>query len=268
MPVATPLLPAPCPAAQASASAAAFRIIAGPCAIESLEQFLAAARAVKAAGADALRGGAYKPRSSPYSFQGLGAEGLALAAEAKRETGLPFVTELVDVRDLERVLAVADEVQVGTHNMRNHPLLSELGCTRVPIILKRGIAATMKDLMNSLEYILGGGNDRVTLCERGIRTCTETTRYTLDLGAVAWLKAETDLPVIVDPSHAAGRADLVLPLARAAAAVGADGLLIETHPNPAAAECDGPQQIPTSELPAFVHAVDRVVAATRGGAGR
>lgn len=228
-----------------------FALIAGPCTVESRDQLLAAADAVLAGGATMLRGGAYKPRTSPRAFHGLGREGLRLLAEAKERTGLPIVTECLDVRDVEAVCAVADVVQVGARNMQNYTLLTELGRAGTPVILKRGLAATLDELLSAAEYLLVEGNERVILCERGIRSFEPAYRFTLDLTAVPVLKERTHLPVIVDPSHAAGRRDLVEPLSLAAAAVGADGLITEVHPDPDAAVCDGPQQLRTADFAAY-----------------
>src|SRR5260221_2053601 len=216
-----------------------FMTIAGPCTIESRDQMLDAAAAVHAAGAQLLRGGAYKPRTSPYSFQGLGEGGLRLLAEAREETGLPVVTEVMDARDLDEILDVADVIQVGARNMQNFTLLTELGRAGRPVVLKRGLSATLDDLLMAAEYILKEGNESVILCERGIRTFETAYRFTLDLTAVPVLKELSHLPVVVDPSHAAGRRDLVVPLSLAAAAVGADGIIVEAHPNPDEAICDG-----------------------------
>jgi len=225
-----------------------FSLIAGPCTVESREQLLTAGEAVRAGGASMLRGGAYKPRTSPYSFQGLGKEGLALLAEAKVETGLPIVTEVMDARDIEDVLEVADVIQIGARNMQNYPLLAELGRAGRPVVIKRGLSATLEELLMAAEYVLKEGNESVILCERGIRTFETAYRFTLDLMAVPVLKEMTHLPVIVDPSHAAGRRDLVEPLSLAAAAVGADGIIVEVHPDPQNAVCDGPQQIETTDF--------------------
>ncbi|PTL55793.1 3-deoxy-7-phosphoheptulonate synthase [Paraconexibacter algicola] len=227
-------------------------LIAGPCTVESRAQLTTAADAVLAAGATMLRGGAYKPRTSPTSFQGLGPEGLELLREARERTGLPIVTECVDPRDVERVAAVADVVQVGARNMQNYTLLTELGRAGMPVVLKRGLSATLAELVSAADYIRNGGSDDVVLCERGIRTFETAYRFTLDILAIPVLKGMTDLPVIVDPSHAAGRRDLVEPLSLAAIAAGADGLIVETHPDPDAAVCDGPQQLHTRDLPAYV----------------
>src|ERR671926_1478379 len=228
-----------------------FATMAGPCTVESREVLLDTARTVKEAGAQFLRGGAYKPRTSPYSFQGLGEAGLRLLAEAKAETGLPIVTELMDVRDLEPVLEVADVIQVGARNMQNYTLLTEIGRSGRPVILKRGLSAQLEELLMAAEYVLKEGNENVILCERGIRTFETGYRFTLDLMAIPVLKQHTHLPVIVDPSHAAGRRDLVLPMSMAAAAAGADGIIVEVHPDPAHAICDGPQQIPAGEFEDF-----------------
>jgi 3-deoxy-7-phosphoheptulonate synthase len=237
-----------------------FALIAGPCTVESREQMLQTARVVHDAGATLLRGGAYKPRTSPYAFQGLGAEGLKLLAEAKAETGLPIVTELMDMRDLDPVLEVADVVQIGARNMQNYPLLAEVGRSGRPALLKRGLSSTLDELLMAAEYILKEGNPNVMLCERGIRTFETAYRFTLDLMAVPVLKELSHLPVIVDPSHAAGRRDLVGPLSLAAAAVGADGIIVEVHPNPDEAICDGPQAIRAEDFAEFSSAVERAAA--------
>jgi 3-deoxy-7-phosphoheptulonate synthase len=236
----------------------AFMTIAGPCTIESRDQMLTAAAAVHEAGAQLLRGGAYKPRTSPYSFQGLGEGGLRLLAEARDETGLPVVTELMDVRDLEPILEVADVIQVGARNMQNFTLLTEIGRAGRPVILKRGLSATIDELLMAAEYVLKEGNETVILCERGIRTFETAYRFTLDLMAVPVLKQHTHLPVIVDPSHAAGRRDLVLPMSLAAAAAGADGIIVEVHPEPEHAICDGPQQLRTAEFADYLRRVEAV----------
>ncbi|MDX6585869.1 MAG: 3-deoxy-7-phosphoheptulonate synthase [Solirubrobacterales bacterium] len=235
-----------------------FGIIAGPCTVESREMILETARAVADGGAAMLRGGAYKPRTSPHSFQGLGVEGLRLLQEAKEETGLPIVTELLDVRDADHVAEVADVIQIGARNMQNYALLTEAGRTGIPILLKRGLSATLEELLNAAEYILKEDNPNVVLCERGIRTFETSYRFTLDLTAVPALKGMTDLPVIVDPSHAAGRRDWVMSLSLAAAAAGADGLLVEVHPEPEAALCDGAQSISTESFADFAEQVRRV----------
>src|SRR5438067_7050556 len=215
-----------------------FALIAGPCTVESREVTLQTARIVRDAGATLFRGGAYKPRTSPYAFQGLGQEGLRLLQEAKQETGLPIVTEVLDVRDLDQVLEVADVIQIGARNMQNYTLLSEIGRSGCPALLKRGLSSTLEELLMAAEYVLKEGNEAVLLCERGIRTFETAYRFTLDLMAVAVLKEITHLPVIVDPSHAAGRRDLVMPMSLAAAAAGADGIIVEVHPRPEEAICD------------------------------
>jgi 3-deoxy-7-phosphoheptulonate synthase len=237
-----------------------FALIAGPCTVESREQVLQSAEVVKAAGASMLRGGAYKPRTSPYSFQGLGQEGLELLAEAKAQTGLPIVTELMDARDLPAVLEVADVIQLGARNMQNFPLLAEVGRAGRPVLLKRGLAATLEELLMAAEYILKEGNPNVMLCERGIRTFETAYRTTLDLQAVPVLKEMTHLPVIVDPSHAAGRRALVRSMSLAAAAAGADGIIVEVHPNPDEALCDGPQALPTDTFAEYADVVYQVAA--------
>ncbi len=235
-----------------------FSLMAGPCTVESRHQLLATAEAVKEGGASMLRGGAYKPRTSPYSFQGLGGEGLRLLAEAKLETGLPIVTELMDLRDIDAVVEVADVIQVGARNMQNYSLLAEIGRSDCAVLLKRGLSATIEELLMAAEYVLKEGNERVILCERGIRTFETATRFTLDIMAVPVLKQMSHLPVVVDPSHAAGRRDLVLPLSLAAAGAGADGIIVEVHHDPDAAICDGPQAVPADEFAAYVEQVTRV----------
>ena len=217
-------------------------VIAGPCAVESEEQILDAARAVKAAGACALRGGVYKPRTSPYSFQGLGPEGLKLMVAAREETGLPIVTEVMNTQQID-LLAEADVLQVGARNMQNYDLLRAVGQTDKPIILKRGFAATVQDWLRAAEYVASAGNLRVIMCERGIRSFETQTRFTLDLGGMAAAQLETHLPVIADPSHAIGDHKLVPQMALAAIAAGADGLLVEVHPHPDQALSDGPQSL-------------------------
>jgi 3-deoxy-7-phosphoheptulonate synthase len=218
------------------------------------------AHAVQEAGAALLRGGAYKPRTSPYAFQGLGQEGLRLLAEAKAETGMPIVTECMDARDLEAVLEVADVIQIGARNMQNYPLLAEIGRSGCPVMIKRGLSATLEELLMAAEYVLKEGNPNVLLCERGIRTFETAYRFTLDLMAVPVLKQMTHLPVIIDPSHAAGRRDLVLPLSLAAAAIGADGIIVEVHPNPEEAICDGPQQLYADGFSEYAAQVERAAA--------
>ena len=235
-----------------------FAFIAGPCTVETLDQTVTTARAVRDAGASLFRGGAYKPRTSPYSFQGLGQEGLHLLAAAKAERGLPVVTECMDARDLEAVLEVADVLQVGARNMQNYPLLTEIGRSGRPVLLKRGLSSTLEELLMSAEYILKEGNDDVMLCERGIRTFETGYRFTLDLMAVPALKELTHLPVIVDPSHAAGRRDFVEPMSLAAAAAGADGIIVEVHSEPDAAICDGPQQLRAEDFAGFLRRVEQV----------
>jgi 3-deoxy-7-phosphoheptulonate synthase len=235
-----------------------FALIAGPCTVEGREQTLDVARCVADAGASMLRGGAYKPRTSPYSFQGLGQEGLKLLLEAKEETGLPIVTELMDVRDLPDVLDVADVIQIGARNMQNYTLLSEVGRSGVPALLKRGLSATLEELLMAAEYILKEGNESVMLCERGIRTFEGSYRFTLDLMAVPVLHELSHLPVIVDPSHAAGRRDWVQPMSLAAAAAGADGIIVEVHNEPDEAICDGPQAVATERFADYAEQLRRV----------
>jgi 3-deoxy-7-phosphoheptulonate synthase len=237
-----------------------FSLIAGPCTVESRDQTLTTAEIVKEGGATMLRGGAYKPRTSPYAFSGLGQEGLRLLAEAKERTGLPIVTECMDVRDLEAVCEVADVIQIGARNMQNYTLLSEVGRTGIPALLKRGLSSTLEELLMAAEYILKEGNERVLLCERGIRTFETAYRFTLDLTAIPVLKELSHLPVIVDPSHAAGRRDLVEPLSLAAAAAGADGIIVEVHPQPEEAICDGPQQIRGSDFAEYAAKVEQAAA--------
>ena len=239
-------------------------IIAGPCAVEGREMLLDTARAVRRAGAVMLRGGAYKPRTSPYDFRGLGDDALALLAEARAATGLPVVTEIMDPRHLERVMRVADVLQVGARNMQNYPLLDEVGRVATPVLLKRGLSATIRELLLAAEYVLAAGNPNVILCERGIRTFETATRNTLDVAAIPVLKSETHLPVIVDPSHAGGRAGLVTPLALAAIAAGADGLLVEVHPCPRDAMSDGEQSL----TPAAFSDLTRRAGAVAAAVGR
>jgi 3-deoxy-7-phosphoheptulonate synthase len=233
-----------------------FATIAGPCTVESREVLLDTARTVRDAGAQFLRGGAYKPRTSPYSFQGLGEAGLRLLAEAKAETGLPIVTELLDVRDLEPVLDVADVVQLGARNMQNYTLLTEVGRSGKPVLLKRGLSATLEELLMAAEYILKEGNEQVMLCERGIRTYEPSYRFTLDLMAVPVLRELTHLPIVIDPSHAAGKRSLVEPLSLAAAAAGADGIIVEIHPSPEEAVCDGPQALYADDFEAYLRKLE------------
>ena len=221
----------------------ALTIIAGPCSVEGRGMINDTACAVRRMGAHALRGGAYKPRTSPHSFQGMGDAALDLLAEARAESGLPIVSEVMDPRQVERMASVVDVLQIGARNMQNYALLAEVGRTRVPVLLKRGLSATIQELLHAAEHVRVQGNESIILCERGIRTFEPSTRNTLDVSAVAVLKSETHLPVIVDPSHAAGNASLVTPLALAAIAAGADGLLIEVHPAPASAMSDGDQSL-------------------------
>jgi 3-deoxy-7-phosphoheptulonate synthase len=225
-----------------------FALVAGPCTVESREQTLEIARAVRSAGACMLRGGAFKPRTSPFAFKGLGLEGLRLLAEAREETGLPVVTELLDVQH-------ADVVQIGARNMQNYALLEVAGRLGKPVLLKRGLSSSLDELLQAADYVLKEGEERVVLCERGIRTFETATRFTLDLGAVPWLKLHTHLPVIVDPSHAAGDRRLVEPLSRAAAAVGADGIIVEVHQDPEVALCDGPQALDASGFAGYAEHV-------------
>lgn len=223
-------------------------VIAGPCAVESREQLFETARAVKSGGAKILRGGAFKPRSSPYNFQGLGEEGLKLLDIIRKETGLPVVTEVMDTRQVELVSGYADMLQIGSRNMQNYPLLKEVGMCRKPVLLKRGMMATIEEFLLAAEYILNQGNDQVILCERGIRTFETSTRNTLDLSAVPMLKRLSHLPVIVDPSHGTGLRWMVPAMAKAAVAAGADGLIIEVHYHPEKAICDGIQSLNLSEF--------------------
>ncbi len=218
-------------------------IIAGPCAVESREQVFAAARVVKAAGAHMLRGGAFKPRTGPHSFQGMGFEGVDLLAEAGKEVGLPIVTEVMRIDQLDRVAEKADCLQIGARNMQNFDLLKEVAKVGRPVLLKRGMSATLEEFLAAAEYILSGGNDQVILCERGIRTFERALRNTLDLGVVPYLKNITHLPLIVDPSHAIGRREIVPHMTKAAIVVGAAGVMVEVHPSPAQALCDGPQSL-------------------------
>jgi len=242
----------------------AVHVIAGPCSVEGEDMLRRTAEAVKAAGASALRGGAFKPRTSPYSFHGLGPEALDILAEVRAATGLPVVTEVLDTRHVALVAAKADCLQVGARNMQNFALLTEVGDAGKPVLLKRGLSATLEDLLLAAEYILARGNPHVILCERGIRTFERAVRNTLDIGAVPYLKQETHLPVLVDPSHAVGRRDLVPALALAAVAAGADGLLIEVHPDPDHARSDGDQSL---RLEDFGELMDRI-RAVAGAVGR
>jgi len=235
-----------------------FSVIAGPCSIESEEQICEVAAAVKAAGATLLRGGAFKPRTSPYAFQGLRGHGLELLLEAKKMTGLPVVTEIMDLSQLS-LFDEVDVIQVGARNMQNFELLKELGHTGKPILLKRGLANTLQELLMSAEYVMAGGNDNVILCERGIRTFETTTRNTLDLSAVPMLKKLSHLPVIIDPSHATGVSWMVKPMAMAATACGADGLMIEVHNNPGCALCDGAQSLTPEAFRDVMNAVNAIL---------
>ncbi len=240
-----------------------FALMAGPCSVESEEQIISVAKSVKAAGATMLRGGAFKPRTSPYDFQGLKAEGIQLLLEAKRETGLPIVTEIMNINHLD-LFAEVDVIQVGARNMQNFELLKELGHTNKPILIKRGMANTIKELLMSAEYVMAGGNENVILCERGVRTFETATRNTLDLSAVPVLHELTHLPVVIDPSHATGVARYVKPMAMAAAACGADGLIIEVHNDPPHALCDGSQSLRPDQFADVAQAVYAVRAAAQG----
>ena len=228
-----------------------FQFIAGPCSVESAEQICSIAEAVKSAGAGLLRGGAFKPRTSPYTFQGMRAEGIELLEEAKKKTGMPIVTEIMEISHLP-LFENVDVIQVGARNMQNFELLKELGRTDKPILLKRGLSSTMQELLMSAEYIMAGGNSKIILCERGIRTFEPYTRNTMDISAIAVLKEKTHLPVIADPSHAVGIAELVTPLALAAVAAGADGIMTEVHNEPSCALCDGPQAITPAQFAGLV----------------
>ena len=235
-----------------------FGLIAGPCSVESEVQIVGIAHQVKAAGANMLRGGSFKPRTSPYDFQGLGGQGIDLLMEAKKQTGLPIVTEIMDIRTLE-LFEDVDVIQVGARNTQNFDLLKELGKTRKPILLKRGLAGTIKELLMSAEYIMAGGNENVILCERGIRTFETATRNTLDISAVPVLHKLTHLPVVVDPSHGTGVNDLVYPMAMAAVAAGADGLIIEVHNDPAHALCDGKQSLTPEQFDKLSKAIRSIL---------
>jgi len=225
-----------------------FTLIAGPCAVESEEQALLATKAAKAAGATVLRGDVYKPRTSPYSFQGLGERGLEVLQECRSQTGLPIVVEVVDVSQVEHVAVVADCIRVGTRNAQNFELLKEVGLSRRPVMLKRGLAMTIDEWLQAAEYVAQRGNSEIILCERGIRTFEPATRNTLDLAGMAVAQAESHLPVIVDPSHAVGKRHLVAPMSRAALAAGADAVMIDVHPDPESALCDGPQALTPDEM--------------------
>ncbi|PSK96897.1 3-deoxy-D-arabinoheptulosonate-7-phosphate synthase [Murinocardiopsis flavida] len=235
-------------------------LIAGPCAVETPDQTMEAARMAQAAGAALLRGGAFKPRSSPYAFQGLGEVGLKILADVRAETGLPIVTEVVDAADVDLVASYADMLQVGTRNMQNFALLQAVGAAGKPVMLKRGMSATIEEWLMAAEYIAQRGNLDIVLCERGIRTYEKATRNTLDISAVPVAQNLTHLPVIVDPSHSGGKRDLVLPLSRAAVAVGADGVIIDVHPHPETALCDGPQALVGSDLAELADLMDTLPA--------
>ncbi len=236
-------------------------VMAGPCAVESAEQLIEIAKAVKKAGANVLRGGAFKPRTSPYSFQGMGEEGLKILAEAKKKTGLPIITEVMTIEEAPLVADYADILQIGTRNAQNFNLLRAVGKLDKPVMLKRGLASTLKEFLMSAEYIMSEGNSRVILCERGIRTFCTFSRNTLDLNIVPVLKKESHLPVIVDTSHGTGRIDLVNPLSRAAVAVGADGLMIEAHPNPQEATSDGDQSLNPNQFTQLMKDLKPIAAA-------
>ncbi len=238
-----------------------FIAIAGPCAVESEEQTLRIARAVKAAGAQMLRGGAFKPRTSPYSFQGLGLEGIKILATAKKETGLPIVSEVLDQRTLEEVAEVADILQVGARTMQNFALLKELGRMRKPVMLKRGLSATLEEWLMSAEYLLSEGNGQIILCERGVRTFSDHARNTLDLTVVPAVKELSHLPIIVDPSHATGVRSRVAPMACAAAAAGAHGIMVEVHDDPKRALCDGAQALPPGDFKILMADLTKIAAA-------
>ena len=234
-----------------------FAMIAGPCSVESEEQIIEVAQAVKASGADVLRGGAFKPRTSPYAFQGMKGAGIELLLKAKKETGLPICTELMNINDLDLFNDV-DVIQIGARNMQNFDLLKEVGKCKIPILLKRGLANTFQELLMSAEYIMSEGNENIILCERGIRTFETYTRNTLDISAVSALHELSHLPVVIDPSHATGKAKMVEPMAMAATAAGADGLMIEVHNNPACALCDGAQSLTPPQFDILAHRVRKI----------
>jgi 3-deoxy-7-phosphoheptulonate synthase len=254
--------------AEATFGGRAVTVIAGPCSVESREMLVTTASLVRRAGAAMLRGGAFKPRSSPYAFQGLGLTALKLLAEVRADTGLPVVTEVMDTRQVDLVAEHADMLQVGARNMQNFALLAELGRVRRPVLLKRGLSATIKELLMAAEYIMSNGNLDVVLCERGIRTYETATRNTLDVGAIPVLKRESHLPVIVDPSHAGGDAELVAPLAFAAIAAGADGLIVEVHPDPENALSDGDQSLAPSSFDRMMQQLSAFAAAAGRTMGR
>ena len=237
-------------------------IMAGPCSVETREQVLEAAKVVKAGGAQILRGGAFKPRTLPYSFQGLGEEGLILLAEARKETGLPIVTEVMDADKVELVASYADILQIGTRNMQNFPLLKEVGRSDKPVMLKRGMSATIQEWLGCAEYILAEGNPNVIMCERGIRTFETITRNTVDISAAPILHAISHLPVIVDPSHGTGSRFLVTPMSKAAIAAGADGVMVEVHPHPEEALCDGAQSLSPEDFKTFIKEIKPIITAT------
>ena len=237
-------------------------IMAGPCSVETREQVLEAAQIVKAGGAQILRGGAFKPRTLPYSFQGLGEEGLQLLAEARKETGLPIVTEVMDADKVELVASYADILQIGTRNMQNFPLLKEVGRSDKPVMLKRGMSATIQEWLGCAEYILAEGNPNVIMCERGIRTFETITRNTVDISAAPILHMISHLPVIVDPSHGTGSRSLVPPMSMAAIAAGADGVMVEVHPHPEEALCDGAQSLSPEDFKSFIQDIKPIIAAT------
>ena len=236
-------------------------VIAGPCSVESEEQMVHTAQIVKSRGANMLRGGAFKPRTSPYSFQGLGEEGLKFLQKAREATGLPFVTEVMDIATFDIIEESADLIQIGARNMQNFPLLKRAGISTKPILLKRGMSATLEEFLMSAEYILAGGNQNVILCERGIRSFDTYTRNTLDLSIIPAVKQLSHLPIIVDPSHASGKWRMVEPLSKAAIAVGADGLIVEVHHNPQAALCDGAQSLKPEKFAALMSSVQKIAAA-------
>lgn len=233
-------------------------IMAGPCAIESYEQLLETAKFIKSNGANMLRGGAFKPRTSPKSFQGLKEEGLEILKAVKKETNLPVITELMDARDLDRLYEVADVIQIGSRNMQNFTLLSEVGKQDKPVMLKRGISSTITEWIGAAEYIAIGGNNKIIMCERGIRTYNDYTRNTLDIAAVPIIKKETNLPIIVDPSHATGVRYLVKPMSIASLAAGADGIMVEVHPNPSEALSDGPQSLHFEEFKDLMESIKKL----------
>lgn len=238
-------------------------VMAGPCSVEDEEQMVTTARAVKAAGAKILRGGAFKPRTSPYSFRGMGIEGLKLLQLAKEETGLPIITEVMDPRDVELVAQYADILQIGARNMQNYNLLDEVGLVDKPVMVKRGLAAPYEEWLQAAEYVLAGGNQQVMLCERGVRAFEHYTRFTMDVAAIPVIKRLSHLPIIADPSHSTGKWHLVTPVALAAIAAGAHGLIIEVHPNPDLAKCDGPQSLTFENFSNLMHQVRAVAAAIR-----